>query len=159
MMTLNKQVCLTTTALAMLLTSCSQKNITLEGKVTHASDAPIVYNITTDGIFLSGKLDTLHVNSDSTYQISLPANGNEKLSLFVYGERGLGAIYLAPGKHQLDIDASKANELNPVSGFTKENEILRKLTDLNDNVFNLRARRGVIFNVSKDPSLHLPIRN
>lgn len=150
MMTLNKQVCLVTTALAMLLTSCSQKNITLEGKVTHASDAPIVYNITTNGIYLPGKFDTLHINPDSTYQISLPINSNEKLSLSLYGKRGLGAIYLAPGKQKLDIDASKSNELTPVNKFTKENEILRKLTDLNENVLNLRTYEGDIFNISKD---------
>lgn len=34
--------------------------------------------------------------------------------------------------------------------MTKENEILKKLADLNENVFNLRARRGDIFNVGKD---------
>lgn len=149
-MKFSKHVCLATIVLAMLLTGCSQKSITLEGKVTHASDAPIVYNITTDGIYLPKKFDTLHINPDSTYQISIPINGNEKLSLSLYGERFLGTIYLAPGKQKLDIDTSKSNGLNPVSKFTKENEILRKLADLNDNVFNLRTCQGDIFNVSKD---------
>jgi hypothetical protein len=56
--------------------------------------APIVYNITTDGIYLPNKIDTLRLNADSTYQITLPVNGNEKLTLFLYGERNLGSIYL-----------------------------------------------------------------
>ena len=109
-----------------------------------------VYNITTDGIYLPNKIDTLRLNADSTYQITLPVNGNEKLTLFLYGERNLGSIYLTPGKQTLDIDASKSNELNPVDGLTKENKILKKLADLNENVFNLRARQGDVFNVSKD---------
>lgn len=145
-----KSLCLGGIATTMLLSGCTQKSITLEGKVTNTSGAPIVYNITTDGIYLSNKIDTLRLNADSTYQITLPVNGNEKLTLFLYGERNLGSIYLTPGKQTLDIDASKSNELNPVDGLTKENEILKKLADLNENVFNLRAREGDIFNVSKD---------
>ena len=144
-----KSLCLGGITTTMLLSGCTQKNITLEGKVTNTSGAPIVYNITTDGIYLPNKIDTLRLNADSTYQITLPVNGNEKLTLFLYGERNLGSIYLAPGKQTLDIDASKSNELNPVDGLTKENEILKKLADLNENVFNLRARRGDIFNVGK----------
>ena len=145
-----KSLCLGGIATTMLLSGCTQKSITLEGKVINTSGAPIVYNITTDGIYLPNKIDTLRLNADSTYQITLPVNGNEKLSLFLYGERNLGSIYLAPGKQTLDIDASKSNELNPIDGLTKENEILKKLADLNENVFNLRARRGDIFNVGKD---------
>ena len=143
-------LCLGGIATSMLLSGCTQKSITLEGKVTNTSGAPIVYNITTDGIYLPNNIDTLRLNADSTYQITLPVNGSEKLTLFLYGKRNLGSIYLAPGKQTLDIDASKPNELNPVDGLTKENEILKKLADLNEDVFNLRARRGDIFNVSKD---------
>lgn len=149
-MEFTKFLCLTGTAATMLLTGCTQKNVILEGKVTNTSGAPIIYNITTDGIYLPNRVDTLHLKPDSTYQVTLPVNGNEKLSLFLYGKRNLGSIYLVPGKQTLDIDASKSNELNPVDGLTKENEILKKLVDLNENVFNLRARRGDIFNVSKD---------
>ena len=145
-----KSLCLTGIATTMFLSGCTQKSITLEGKVTNTSGAPIVYNITTDGIYLPNKIDTLRLNADSTYQITLPVNGNEKLTLFLYGERNLGSIYLTPGKQTLDIDASKSNELNPVDSLTKENEILKKLADLNENVFNLRAREGDVFNVSKD---------
>ena len=145
-----KSLCLGGIATTMLLSGCTQKSITLEGKVTNTSGAPIVYNITTDGIYLPNKIDTLRLNADSTYQITLPVNGNEKLTLFLYGERNLGSIYLTPGKQTLDIDASKSNELNPVDGLTKENKILKKLADLNENVFNLRARQGDVFNVSKD---------
>lgn len=141
---------LTGIAATMLLTGCTQKYVILEGKVTNTSGASIIYNTTIDGIYLPSRVDTLHLKPDSTYQVTLPVNGNEKLSLFLYGKRNLGSIYLTPGKQTLDIDASKSNELNPVDGLTKENEILKKLVDLNENVFNLRARRGDIFNISKD---------
>ena len=45
-----KSLCLTGIATTMFLSGCTQKSITLEGKVTNTSGAPIVYNITTDGI-------------------------------------------------------------------------------------------------------------
>ena len=41
-------------------------------KVTNHIGAPIVYNITTDGIYLPNKIDTLRLNADSTYQITHP---------------------------------------------------------------------------------------
>lgn len=137
-------------AAVTLLTGCTQKNVTLEGRVTNTSGAPIIYNVTTDGIYLPNRVDTLRLNPDSTYRITLPVKDNEKLSLFLYGKRNLGSIYLAPGNQKLDIDASKSNELMPNKGYRKENEILRKLTDLGEDVFNLRARRGDVFNVKKD---------
>lgn len=150
MMEFIKPLCLASIAATVLFVGCTQKSITLEGKVTNTSGIPIVYNITTDGIYLPNRVDTLHLNPDSTYQITLPASGNEKLFLALYGKRGLGSIYLTPGKHRLDIDASKSNELNPTDGLVKENEILRKLTNLNDEVFKLRTSQGDIFDVNKD---------
>lgn len=77
-----KSLCLGGIATTMLLNGCTQKSITLEGKVTNTSGTPIVYNITTDGIYLPNKIDTLRLNADSMYQITLPVNGNEKLTFF-----------------------------------------------------------------------------
>lgn len=149
-MNLLKLKCLASITATLLLSGCSQKEAILEGKAINTSGAPIVYNITVDGIYLPNRVDTLRLNPDSTYKITLPVSGNEKLSLFLYGKRTLGAIYLAPGKQKLDIDASKSNELNPTGGLTRENEILRKLNTLSEDVFNLRARRGDVFNIKKD---------
>lgn len=137
-------------AMMMQTTGCTSKEVVLEGKVTNTSGAPLVYNVTVDGIYLPNRFDTLRLNPDSTYQLILPVDGNEKLSLFLYGKRSLGSIYLAPGKQTLDIDASKSNEPTPADGLTKENEILQKLTELNGNVFDLRARRGDVFDISQD---------
>ena len=39
-----KSLCLGGITTTMLLSGCTQKNITLEGKVTNTSGAPIVYN-------------------------------------------------------------------------------------------------------------------
>lgn len=136
--------------LIMPLTGCSPKNVVIEGKATNTSGIPIVYNITTDGIALPDSFDTLHLNSDSTFKITLPINDNERISFFLCGKRALGDAYLVPGNQKLDINASKNNELNPIGSFSKENEILRNLTDLNENVFKLRANIKDIFDISKD---------
>lgn len=136
--------------LVILLTGCSPKNAILEGKVINASGIPIVYNTTLDGIVLPNRFDTLHLNPDSTFRLILPINDNEKISFFLCGKRALGSVYLAPGSQNVYIDASKSNKLKPIGNFEKENEILRKLTDLNDNVFKLRASIEDVFDISRD---------
>ena len=77
-----KSLCLGGITTTMLLSGCTQKNITLEGKVTNTSGAPIVYNITTDGIYLPNKIDTLRLNADSTYQIKIEPAKNENGQFF-----------------------------------------------------------------------------
>lgn len=150
-MDFTKYLCLTGLAVTMFhAEGYAQKNVVLEGRVTNTSGVSITYNITTDGIYLPNRVDTLRLRQDSTYHVVLPINGKERLSLFLHGKRNLGSVYLAPGKQRLDIDASKSNELNPVGGLAKENQILRKLVDLNENVYNLRTRQGDVFDISKD---------
>lgn len=149
-MKLIQSLCLCGIAATMLLSGCTPKTITLEGKVTNTSGSPIVYSLTTDGIHIPNRQDTLLLNADSTYRLTLPIEGNEKLTLSLYRKKRIGSIYLAPGRQTLDIDAAKSDELNPTGSLTKENGILRKLAALNEHVFNLRARRGDFFNIAKD---------
>lgn len=132
------------------LTGCAPESITLEGKVSNLSGKNIVYWPTMDGIFSASQRDTLLLQADSTYRITLPAKGNEKISLYIYGQRYLGTVYVEPGKNVLDIDASLENSLNVENTLTKENEIIKELSRLQEEVFNLRARKGDIFQVAKD---------
>lgn len=134
----------------LVFVSCSPKSIILEGKVSNASGNTIVYFSTKDGIYSSVQMDTLFLQPDSTYRLTLPAKGNEKLSFFIYGQKSLGTVYLEPGKNVLDMDVSLVNSLNIENKLVKENEIIKTLSQLQDDVFNLRARRGDVFQVAKD---------
>lgn len=137
-------------AFTMLPLAYSQKSITLEGKVTNASNAPIAYKVTMGGIQLPPRLDTLRLQPDSTYKITLPVSGGEKYAFYLLGKRKIGEIYLIPGKYKLDIDASKSNELKPTGSSTQVNKIMTELSCLDENVFKLRTRQGDVFNIGKD---------
>ena len=88
------------------LTGCSPESIILEGKVSNLSGNTIVYRPTMDGIYNATQRDTLFLQADSTYRITLPSKGNEKISFYIYGQKYLGTVYAEPGKNVLDIDAS-----------------------------------------------------
>lgn len=134
----------------LVLVGCTPKSITLEGKVSNLSDNTVVYFSTKDGIYSTAQKDTLCLQPDSTYRITLPAGGNEKLSFYIYGQRYLGTVYLEPGKNVLDIDASLGNSLTVENKLVKENEIVKELSRLQEEVFNLRARKGDAFQIAKD---------
>ena len=132
------------------LTGCSPESIILEGKVSNLSGNTIVYRPTMDGIYNATQRDTLFLQADSTYRITLPSKGNEKISFYIYGQKYLGTVYAEPGKNVLDIDASLENNLSIENTLVKENEIVKELSRLQEEVFNLRARRGDAFQVAKD---------
>lgn len=132
------------------LASCTPQSTTIEGKVSNISGNTIIYWPTADGVYNSTRRDTLFVQADSTYHITLPGSGNEKISFYVYGQRYLGTIYVGPGTNKLDIDASLENSLNIENKLVKENEIVKELSQVQEDVFNLRARKGDVFDVEKD---------
>lgn len=68
---------------------------------------------------------------------------------YVYGQRYLGTIYVGPGTNKLDIDASLEHSLNIENKLVKENEIVKELSQVQEDVFNLRARKGDVFDVEK----------
>ena len=103
------------------LTGCSPESIILEGKVSNLSGNTIVYRPTMDGIYNATQRDTLFLQADSTYRITLPSKGNEKISFYIYGQKYLGTVYAEPGKNVLDIDASLENNLSIENTLVKEN--------------------------------------
>lgn len=132
------------------LVSCTPQTTIIEGKITNLSDNTIVYNSTLNGIYQASQRDTLFVQADSTYRITLPGTGQEKVSFYVYGKRYLGTIYIGSGKNTLDIDASLKDSLHVENEWQKENEIVKELSRLARDVFSLRASQGDVFQVRKD---------
>lgn len=135
---------------ALGLAGCTPRSITIEGKVSNLSGNTIIYNSTMDGIYQFTQRDTLFVEADSTYRITLPGKENEKVSFYVYGQKYLGTVYVEPGKNVLDIDASLENSLEVENKLAKENEVVKDLSRLQKDVFSLRAREGDVFQVAKD---------
>ncbi len=131
-------------------TGCSPKSITIEGKVSNLSGDMIIYWPTMDGIYVATQRDTLVLQADSTYSISFPAKENEKVSFYIYGKKYLGTIYAEPGKNVLNINTAIENNLNIKNSLIKENQIIKKLSQLQEDVINLRGRKSDAFMISKD---------
>lgn len=75
------------------LASCTPQSTTIEGKVSNISGNTIIYWPTADGVYNSTRRDTLFVQADSTYHITLPGSGNEKY-LFMSMDRDIWGRYM-----------------------------------------------------------------
>ena len=132
--------------LSTLLAACSSDSIVLEGTVKNLAGRPLVYTRTIGGIHLA-KLDTVAVRPDSTFRITLPADGVERIN-FYPPERGIRSLFLRPGQVQLDIDATATHPLGAPD--TPERRLAEALSELDHNVWDLRTRQGDAWNVTKD---------
>lgn len=131
-----------------ILSSCiSQPSIVIKGKVTNAAGKPVIYYRSFEGTYMQS-LDTLQLQPDSTFIVTIPAKSPERVDLYLWGARTLGSVYLKPGTTEMDIDASCENPLQLEE--TPENKVMKKLKALDENVWNLRARKGDIWNIAKD---------
>lgn len=136
---------------AFALCSCTPKEIVLKGTVANMGGIPIVYTRTIDGIQIVMKRDTLRLNSDSTFCLTMPADGSEKIGFHLQGYSSLGARYFAPGTYSLHLDwAAEEHITIENDGYAKENEAIKVLDRLNTDVWDLRARRGDAFDIAKD---------
>ena len=133
--------------LAGLLASCTSGSITLKGKVSNADGKPVVFHRTNDGIYTQ-TTDTLHLQADSTFTVTIPGKSAERFDFFLWGKRELGSLYLKPGTTELNIDASADIPLKHEK--TPEDKVMEILSGLNKDVWDLRSRSGDKWNISKD---------
>ena len=75
-----------TLSLALCTAACSSDSIVLEGTVKNLAGRPLVYTRTIGGIHLA-KLDTVAVRPDSTFRITLPADGVERINFIRLARR------------------------------------------------------------------------
>lgn len=133
--------------IAGLLAGCSSQPIVLKGKIKNAAGSPVVYYRTVDGVMVQS-VDTLHLHSDSTFMVTIPVNSPEKFDFYLWGKRPLGCVYLKPGTTEIEIDASADVPFKMEN--TPENEVMKKLSELNNDVWQLRARKGDKWEIARD---------
>lgn len=132
------------------LSSCTEQSVTITGKVKNAEGKVIVYYSTVDGIHNAMSKDTLHLQEDSTFLLTLTSTSPEKVNFILWGKHALGSVYAQPGLTEVEIDAAFADGIQFKKGLVAENKIIKELNTLDKEVFNLRARQGDAFDVSKD---------
>ena len=78
---------LSLSVLAGTFASCTDSHeIKITGSVKNLDGGTIIYQKSIDGMFNSQSQDTLKLNTDSTFNLTLPSNGYEQIRLFSCGE-------------------------------------------------------------------------
>ncbi|CDE61356.1 antioxidant AhpC/TSA family [Parabacteroides sp. CAG:409] len=137
--------------LGTTLFSCSdQKEIQITGTVRNLNGGMIVYQQSIAGMMNSKTVDTLQIQSDSTFTLTLPAEDYERVNFIWYGKAVLGSVISKGGKIQLDVDATAQEPLTIQGMDEKEVAVSRLLNQLDADVWDLRARRGDRWQIAKD---------
>lgn len=132
-----------------LLAACKPQTITIEGIVKNAPDEPIVYYATADGIYNGYAVDTLRMQPDSSFTITIPARGKEKVNFYLWGVRPLGTVYLKPGSSKIVLDLSESDALT-TERAAGEIEALKTADRIDADVWDLRTRQGDRFDIRQD---------
>lgn len=137
--------------LGMALLSCTdQKEIQITGTVRNLNGGIIVYQHSIAAMMNTKTVDTLQIQSDSTFTLTLPAVNYERLNFVWNGKAVLGSVISKGGKIQLDVDATAQEPLTIQGVDEKVVAVSRLLNQLNEDVWNLRTRRGDRWQIAKD---------
>lgn len=133
-----------------LFLGSDQKEIQITGTVRNLNGGMIVYQQSIAGMMNTKTVDTLQIQSDSTFTLTLPAEDYERVSFIWYGKAVLGSVISKGGKIQLDVDVTAQEPLTIQGMDEKEVAVSRLLNQLNADVWDLRARRGDRWQIAKD---------
>ena len=138
-------------ALGGLLASCADNSkVEITGKVRNTEGLNIVYSTTVDGMYNSQLIDTLKIEADSTFALTLPVGKLERIRFFLWGKSLLGSAFLTKGNIELNIDAAAENPFVMKGLDEKELAVADLLNQLDKDVFDLRSRQGDRWNIAED---------
>lgn len=147
----NKKNLFGTMVLGFLLISCADnREIQLSGTVRNMQGKQIVYLQSIDGMFNSQSYDTLKINQDSTYILTLPADPYKRIRFVLWGKKELGSVMTNKKKLEVNLDGAAKQSIEIKGLDEKEMEISTLLDRLNSDVWSLRARRGDRWNIAND---------
>lgn len=137
-------------AASLATASCTQPQIRITGSIRNADGATLLYRHSTNGIFDSQTLDTLHLDTDSTFTLTLPAEGYEHIDFLLYGAKPLGGVISCGGDMHITIDPKAGRTLSIESHDAEAITAAYLLNDAASAVFDLRSRHGDKWNIAAD---------
>lgn len=138
-------------ALGGTLLSCTDnKDILISGTVRNMQGRQIIYFQSIDGMFNSLSYDTLRINPDSTYTLTIPAEQNKRIRFVLWGKTELGSVIINKSKVEINLDESAKQRIEVKGGSEKEMEVSTLLDQLDNDVWDLLTRCGDRWNVTKD---------
>lgn len=137
--------------LGSLLASCTHNDeFKISGTVRNMQGKQIVYFQSVDGMFNSLSYDTLKINADSSFLLTLPAEEFKRVRFLQYGKGELGSVIVTKPNIEVTLDGAAEQHLKVKGLGEREMNVCILLDKLNKDVWDLRARRGDRWNIAKD---------
>ena len=129
----------------------SRPGIHITGSVRHADGALLVCQRSVGGMFNSQTFDTLKLQADSTFTLTLPGGEYERVQFYLYGKKNMGSLLAKEGTMRIELDGWAEKPMTVTEGQDDKTVRVAELLDqLYDDVFAIRARRGERWQIARD---------
>ena len=129
----------------------SRPEIHITGSVRHADGALLVYQRSVGGMFNSQTFDTLKLQADSTFTLTLPGGEYERVQFYLYGKKKMGSLLAKEGTMRIELDGWAEKPMTVTEGQDDKTVRVAELLDqLYEDVFAIRARRGDRWQIARD---------
>ncbi len=135
-----------------LCAACTTRpEIHITGSVRHADGALLVCQQSVGGMFNSQTFDTLKLQADSTFTLTLPGGEYERVQFYLYGKKNMGSLLAKEGTMRIELDGWAEKPMTVTEGQDDKTVRVAELLDqLYDDVFAIRARRGDRWQIARD---------
>lgn len=129
----------------------SRPEIHITGSVRHADGALLVCQRSVGGMFNSQTMDTLKLQADSTFTLTLPGGEYERVQFYLYGKKKMGSLLAKEGTMRIELDGWAEKPMTVTEGQDDKTVRVAELLDqLYEDVFAIRARRGDRWQIARD---------
>lgn len=135
-----------------LCAACTTRpEIHITGSVRHADGALLVYQRSVGGMFNSQTFDTLKLQADSTFTLTMPGGEYERVQFYLYGKKNMGSLLAKEGTMRIELDGWAEKPMTVTEGQDDKTVRVAELLDqLYEDVFAIRARRGDRWQIARD---------
>ena len=135
-----------------LCAACTTRpEIHITGSVRHADGALLVCQQSVGGMFNSQTFDTLKLQADSTFTLTLPGGEYERVQFYLYGKKKMGSLLAKEGTMRIELDGWAEKPMTVTEGQDDKTVRVAELLDqLYEDVFAIRARRGDRWQIARD---------
>ena len=134
-----------------LCAACTaRQEICITGSVRNADGELLVCRHSVGGMFNSQTGDTLELQPDSTFTLTLPGGEYERVEFYLLRKKKMGSLLLKGGNVQVILDG-RAEKPMIVEGLEEKTMRVAELLDsLYDDVFDIRVREGDRWGIARD---------
>lgn len=129
----------------------ARQEIHITGSVRHADGALLVCRRSVGGMFNSQTFDTLKLQKDSTFAMTLPGGEYERVQFYLYGKKKMGSILIKEGTMRIELDGWAEKSMNVTEGRDEKTaRVAEILEQLYEDVFAVRMSKDDRWQITRD---------